>query len=329
MNNSRLVFVLLAFTWACGGSVSRDGGSTAGDAGVGGQLNVGGKGGLANTGGIAATGGSVNNVPTGGALNTGGFVATGGDVSMGGKVATGGKSPTGGSISTGGKAATGGNASTGGNATSISTGGEAATGGSISTGGAVSSGGTIGTGGFAPTGGTGPNQSPGGVCQTASDCKMHDDCCTCDVYSAAADPPSCDMSCKQNACEARGIATDEVACVAGRCVFARSCNTSQVVCEVVMPTCPDGQIASAKGNCYGPCLPIGRCSEVSSCDVCKSARLACVTIEAEIRPVYHCVSTPAACTNNPTCGCMNVCTGGVGYCADPNTTALRCVCNEC
>jgi hypothetical protein len=292
MNYARLGFGLLALTSSCGGSVFEGGASASGGAGfaVGGQLNVGG-----NTG----QGGSIQ---VGGSLNMGGISATGGGVSSGGQV------PTGGAVSTGGNVSVGGTVGTGGK---VSTGGKAATGGSVG------------------TGGTGPDQRPGAACQTASDCRVHDDCCSCDVYLAAATPIHCDLGCTTNKCASLGIGTDEVACVAGRCVFARSCDLSQVACEVVTPTCPAGQVPSVKGSCYGPCLPVGRCSEVSSCDVCKSVGLACVTIEYEINPVYHCVSTPAACANNPTCGCMNVCGGGAETCYDPSSTDLMCVCNEC
>ncbi len=49
------------------------------------------------------------------------------------------------------------------------------------------------------------------------------------------------------------------------------------------------------------------CSSVTSCDVCKSAGLACVTDEVVLGPVYHWVTTPVNCVGNLTCACMDVC----------------------
>ena len=81
------------------------------------------------------------------------------------------------------------------------------------------------------------------------------DCYTCHVYTDAASPATCDIECKISKCETLRIGVDEIACIAGRCVFSRSCDWTTANCKVVPPDCPTGETASVKDGCYGPCLP--------------------------------------------------------------------------
>ncbi len=252
-------------------------------------------------------------------------------VACGGSVSDPGGSNSAGTGSTGGQTSTGG-PSAGGN---VVTGGSPTIGGANDTGGIGFSGGAAGVGGAQPTGGSTYINTlpiPGGPCRTASDCKMVSTCCDCDVFTINDPSGGCSMDCIQNKCEKLGIAASEVACVAGRCVFARSCNTQAVTCPSVPPQCPTGQVPSVDGNCYGPCLPIGNCAGVSSCDTCKSVGLACVTNEIlSLNPLQnpdiHCVSTPTECAQNPTCSCMAVCESSV--CSEPDSTNLYCSCPTC
>jgi hypothetical protein len=148
------------------------------------------------------------------------------------------------------------------------------------------------------------------------------------VYAAAANPGSCDMVCTKTQCDTMGLGTSDIACIAGRCVFSRSCDLRSVACEMAEPECPAGQVPSAQGNCYGPCIPVGRCGDVSSCSVCTTAGLSCVTLDGMVGPSYHCVITPVACSTEPDCDCMGVCKGGY-VCSGASRQELTCSCPTC
>jgi hypothetical protein len=343
---------------ASASSVVNTGGITGfgGSVGYGGTVMSGGSdaltGGAKATGGNAALGGTIG---SGGVIASGGSNATGGNLALGGAtVFNGGSKASGGSVATGGKGSGGSNTGgtrstwpipTGGATTSAtgggthrggsratsgspSTGGAPATGGDAQTGGAPSTGGVAQTGGAWTGGSSSIDERPGAPCTAASDCKVVNDCCTCDVYSAAATAPICTESCKQPMCDGKGISSNDVACIAGRCVFSLSCDTSTVVCEMMTPQCEAGQTPSVKGACYGPCLPIGRCAAVTSCRECESAGLTCVKFET-MNPSYHCVLTPEDCGNDPTCECMGVCNDGGLVCGAVTGTELTCDCPDC
>ena len=38
-----------------------------------------------------------------------------------------------------------------------------------------------------------------------------------------------------------------------------SCSPQMILCRRAPPVCPDGQVPSVEGTCYGPCVPIGDC----------------------------------------------------------------------
>jgi hypothetical protein len=167
-----------------------------------------------------------------------------------------------------------------------------------------------------------------GLCNSANDCTLSTDCCSCFAAGPGEATTLCKSICTQTACQVLGIAASEMACIAGRCVFSRSCDTRSVLCNAIPPACPSGEAASVVGNCYGSCIPISECSAVASCSDCESVGLACVTEENVYGPIYHCASTPAECVQNPTCACMKVCTPGL-QCLYPNLTDLYCICPLC
>jgi hypothetical protein len=110
-------------------------------------------------------------------------------------------------------------------------------------------------------------------------------------------------------------------------VIARSCTPTAVSCDAATPACEAGQLPSVKGSCWGPCLPVGECSDVPSCKPCEEAGLKCVTNEAQLSS-YHCVSTPPACEKNPSCGCMASCMRPF-VCGSPDSNSLKCSCPTC
>ena len=221
-------------------------------------------------------------------------------------------------------------------ACSTKDGGTTGTGGSTGTGGATATGGRPVTGGTT-TGGTGGTStggaggSSGGYpeCMSDTDCQLVGDCCNCMPMPKGSTAPACSTGeCFASNCEARGIKTGEVACLAGRCTFSRTCDPAGVTCAIPIAACPAGQTQLIVGTCYsGGCAPVEDCLDVSSCDVCKAAGFSCVTFQT--RPsTYHCVSTPPQCDANPTCACMGICSGDLS-CVVPDSTMLTCQCPEC
>ncbi|MBN1653323.1 MAG: hypothetical protein JXA30_06055 [Deltaproteobacteria bacterium] len=70
----------------------------------------------------------------------------------------------------------------------------------------------------------------------------------------------CDGQTYSNACVANsaGISVDHT----GDCAIATAdndCDHRKVLCKMMEPICPFGQVPSVSGSCYGPCVPIETC----------------------------------------------------------------------
>jgi hypothetical protein len=184
-----------------------------------------------------------------------------------------------------------------------------------------------GAGGSAAGGGAGSTSHA--ECAQASDCVLHDDCCTCASVPKNNIGAVCNIACVADLCASQGITSADVTCVAGRCVLAKSCNTKNIACTVATPACTAGSVPVVQGACYtGKCLPAAQCSDVASCDVCTNAGLVCVTDQQAGGDVYHCVTVPSACSTAPTCQCLGVCSAGF-QCTDPANTKPVCDCPTC
>ena len=215
---------------------------------------------------------------------------------------------------------------TGGSASGGAAGGNG--GGPPATGG-VASGGSVGASGGRGGAAAGGASGSGTECTQDSDCVLQDDCCGCQAIPKTAVTATCNIECFASECAAHRITAPTVACVAGRCVMALSCNSANVACTIVQPSCATGSLPVIANNCYtGACLPAQECSDVASCEVCTAAGLACVTDEVLGGPTHHCVTIPAACPATPTCGCLGACTGAF-QCADPTSTTPVCQCPTC
>ncbi|MGC4089843.1 MAG: hypothetical protein QM756_18545 [Polyangiaceae bacterium] len=336
---------------ACGGSAFT-GSNSGGSAGVGGA-----HGGSLSSGGSASLGGSggAAGAATLGGAGNGGSGTAGSSVGMGGAQAGGGSTTAGGAPASGGSAGSGG-ASSGGALSSGGGRGGASSGGGSAKGGGLGSGGALGTGGVTAAGGSssggtasggaaaggsssggaaaggaasgGATSVGGGLCTTNSDCQLSSDCCNCSAIGPGETVAPCKLLCIQSACAAKSITSDEVRCVSGRCVLARSCNLSAVACDALPPTCAAGQVPSVLGGCYGPCIPVGECSEVNSCNDCAANGLVCVTDDSQLGPIRHCVNVPSACNGQPTCACMAACMRPY-TCASASSSAVSCICPTC
>lgn len=141
------------------------------------------------------------------------------------------------------------------------------------------------SGGAAAAGG---GSSAPADCSSDFDCQLVHSCCECVAYPKSANISICAMACSQTACEALGLSDADARCVAGHCVTSANCRTQDVSCEMLEPTCPQGQVPRVNGLCYGACIPVNLCMAVNSCDVCTGAGYQCVTEQRLTGAFYTC-----------------------------------------
>jgi hypothetical protein len=190
-----------------------------------------------------------------------------------------------------------------------------------------------GTGGAA--GGRGGAGAASPECTTAADCKLVDDCCSCEAIPVGATAAPCALLCIQSACAARQLPSGAVACVAGKCVAGFACDATKITCKIATPACPAGEVpvVNASGNCYvGTCAPETECKTVSSCAVCNGTNVACVSYGAQLGAEYHCVTIPPECGANGGCTCLGVASCPAPYSACTDYSGIRgvsCTCPSC
>jgi Cys-rich repeat protein len=51
-------------------------------------------------------------------------------------------------------------------------------------------------------------------------------------------------------------------CVNGECVWEVDCDPNHAACDMIPPTCPDGEVPSVVGGCFGPCVPEEACMPI-------------------------------------------------------------------
>jgi hypothetical protein len=182
------------------------------------------------------------------------------------------------------------------------------------------------------SGGTHPEPE----CTRASDCKLLSDCCTCAaVPDGTSNPVSCGLVCIQNKCAQLQVKSDDVACVAGRCVIGFQCDASNVTCKTATPFCLTGEVPeiNAAGTCYTQrCVQATQCARVTACSDCGGDAAACVTYQTQMGNEHHCVSVPAACGGTASCACLGptTCLAPYGSCSNASgTRGLTCSCPNC
>jgi len=169
-------------------------------------------------------------------------------------------------------------------------------------------------------------------CTTEKDCQIFTDCCACEGVPNGAMPPSCRLACKQNQCASLGLAAPQAACIAGRCVAGFECDSSKVLCKLVPPTCPAGQVPLVQGSCWqGACVAANECASVKDCSACTGG-LICAEFVQRGGPAVHCYDVPKECNGNYGCSCA-----GAGVCSGPGLTCgdlsglmgIACSCPAC
>lgn len=229
-----------------------------------------------------------------------------------------------------------------------------------------------------------------GICEPlpTNECEGDDDCPdgnVCELYDAL-EPQGCDpasgMDCSvspvgvcvpaRRICETNDdCASDsgeQAWCIENECVSMVDCDPNHAGCEMLPPTCPDGEVVSVVGGCFGPCVPAGAClpaiagcSDSSDCGpdevcvvecwACESGDPACAGCEgrceaptpgcatdADCGPNEQCVSSCWDCLpEDPDCvgGCESYCVplGGEcqddASCVDPSGIPGTCVGGRC
>lgn len=79
----------------------------------------------------------------------------------------------------------------------------------------------------------------------------------------------CDPSCPDGQrCELVQVTCIQAPCPPlPMCVAATSCDPAKILCKRAAPQCPEFQVPSVEGSCYGPCVPVDSCvcSNASQC----------------------------------------------------------------
>ena len=322
--------------------VKDDGGGAGGSAATG----TAGRGGGGDTGGGGTTGGTIGTAGMGGTTGAAGTTGAGGAsgsagrgaggaVGAGGTTGAAGGGGTAGATGIGGRGGSAGGGRGGAGGVAGGAGGAAAGAGGRggSAGGAGGRGGTGGSAGGA--GGRGGAGAASPECTSAADCKLVDNCCSCEAIPAGATGAPCALLCIQSACAAKQLPAGKVDCLAGKCVAGFACDATGITCKVAPPACAAGEVPTinAAGNCYtGSCAPATECTTVAGCGSCTGSDQACVSYETQRGVENHCVTIPPECAGNGGCTCTGVasCLPPYGTCADySGIRGVYCSCPNC
>ena len=126
----------------------------------------------------------------------------------------------------------------------------------------------------------------------------------------------------ESACDARGIQAKAI-CRSKRCVFDLSCDRSSVTCKAAEPECEAGQVPSVIDTCWGPCIDVAQCRDVTDCTACAAGQV-CVRNNDSPFLFTQCVAVEAACSESPTCACTDACS----FSCD-ETNGIGCFCVVC
>lgn len=174
--------------------------------------------------------------------------------------------------------------------------------------GAAGGDGNTGNAGNGGPGGDGPGPLP--ECTDSSECKLVNDCCTCESVPNAEPVRECLAVCIAPHCSAVGHPNATPSCFAGTCVAGFDCTTS-VACATPPPTCPPGQVPHRTNGCWGGCVPATECLAVTSCDDCDTSTQTCVQFIGGESPVVGCLPIPQTCSGPADCACA-----GETFCGD-------------
>ncbi|MBL9101639.1 MAG: hypothetical protein JNL82_11820 [Myxococcales bacterium] len=146
-------------------------------------------------------------------------------------------------------------------------------------------------------------------CETAADCVLIDDCCSCEPIGPGEAPSKCDLpECFVTQCGPKGLEGAALACRFGRCTFEKiRCNPTLVSCDEAPPQCGPGDLPSVDedGTCWtGQCAPAEACDWVPDCSFCDEDELICVN-KLQKGSFTVCDAKPLDCgdVEDIDCGC--------------------------
>jgi len=196
----------------------------------------------------------------------------------------------------------------------------------MSSGGSATSAGSAGSAGSYAGALSGASGNAGSAsfpeCADDDDCEISKDCCACQAAPKAQTTSTCNRACASNACAGKGFAP-LARCTLGRCTLANSCDTRGVSCKSLPPTCPKGETASVGKGCWGPCIAVTECADVTDCNDCGDAQ--CITF-SDFGESFHCVARKAQCEVGNLCECLSPC--GNFACSEQNGE-VGCFCPAC
>lgn len=96
--------------------------------------------------------------------------------------------------------------------------------------------------------------SAAGQSGSSSDAGVNDDAGQATCNPSCPDGQSCELvqvMCVRAPCPPVSM------CVAPK---STSCDPAKILCKRAVPVCPEGQVPSVDGSCYGPCVPVESCA---------------------------------------------------------------------
>jgi hypothetical protein len=152
-----------------------------------------------------------------------------------------------------------------------------------------------------------------GVCEPvdATSCESDEDCASDEVCEPYFEVTDCDTADCVDLSAVRGLCvaapstcannndcatgSEELGyCVDSECIYQFDCELSHAVCDMVEPTCPDGQVITVLNGCYGPCVDPSACESTQSSCLSKDD---CPSLHECLVYCPDCVGDPG-CTSN-------------------------------
>jgi len=97
------------------------------------------------------------------------------------------------------------------------------------------------------------------ACEDVSECRLLDDCCSCEAFHESEDvPPSCDLACDRTVCQ---LWNTGVVCAHTCRLRLVDCDPALIMCADEPPPCEDGFQGAIIDRCWtGQCVPVELCT---------------------------------------------------------------------